>query len=72
MGIPTLERSVMLGLLAPGLFRVLDMLVVRALRALALMGKTGALLEKNTRRRAARTAHGPRAPKGAVKRGNRL
>ena len=68
----TAVGPVKLGMLAPGQFRELDKQEVRALRAMAQKGKTAAQIEKNTRRRAARTAHGPRAPKGAVKRGNRL
>ena len=68
----TAVGPVKLGMLAPGQFRELDKQEVRALRAMAQKGKAAAQIEKNTRRRAARTAHGPRAPKGAVKRGNRL
>ena len=67
----TAVGPVKLGMLAPGQFRELDKQEVRALRAMAQKGKAAAQIEKNTRRRAARTAHGPRAPKGAVKRGNR-
>ena len=44
---------------------------VRALRTMAQKGKATAQIEKNTRRRATGTARGPRAPKGAEKRGNR-
>ena len=67
----TAVGSVKLGMLAPGQFRQLDKQEVRALRTMAQKGKATAQIEKNTRRRAAGTARGPRAPKGAEKRGNR-
>ena len=67
----TAVGPVKLGMLAPGQFRQLDKQEVRALRTMAQKGKATAQIEKNTRRRAAGTARGPRAPKGAEKRGNR-
>ena len=67
----TAVGPVKLGMLAPGQFRELDKQEVRALRTMAQKGKATAQIEKNTRRRAAGTARGPRAPKGAEKRGNR-
>ena len=67
----TAVGPVKLGMLAPGQFRQLDKQEVRALRTMAQKGKATAQSEKNTRRRATGTARGPRAPKGAEKRGNR-
>ena len=67
----TAVGPVKLGMLAPGQFRQLDKQEVRALRTMAQKGKATAQIEKNTRRRATGTARGPRAPKGAEKRGNR-
>lgn len=67
----TAVGPVKLGMLAPGQFRQLDKQEVRALRTMAQKGKATAQIEKNTRRRAAGTARGPRAPKSAEKRGNR-
>ncbi len=65
----TAVGPVKLGMLAPGQFRQLDKQEVRALRTMAQKGKATAQIEKNTRRRATGTAHGPRAPKGAEKGG---